>query len=415
MSDSCCHSQPAPKKGPELPSCCGGEEEELRDLMRRFWWGLALAAPVFVFTMAAHLPFLHHWTHGWSMPAWLQMGLASPVVWWCGWPLLQRGWESFRTLKFNMFSLIALGVLAAWTYSVAVTILPDLVPHALRHDGGVAVYFESAAVITVLVLLGQVMESKARKTTGQAIESLMQLVPSVVCRVTPDGDEEVPLDLVLPGDLLRVKPAARVPVDGVLVEGRSYVDEAMLTGEPLAVEKIKGNQVIGGTMNGAGVFIMRAEHVGHDTVLNQIIKMVRNAQASRAPVQRLADQVSAWFVPIVIGIAVLTFLLWWSFGPEPSLAYGIINAVAVLIIACPCALGLATPMAVTVGVGRAAQLGVLVKDAAALEKLESVDLLMIDKTGTLTEGKPSISLMHPATRIQRQGPANLGCGARGEQ
>jgi len=395
MSDCCSHAKPEPKKGAELPSCCGDAPDELRDLMRRFWWGLALALPVFVFTMAEHVPLFHQWTHGAAMPAWLQMGLASPVVWWCGWPLMVKAWESVRTLSFNMFTLIALGVLAAWGYSVAATVFPHLVPHALRHGGEVAVYFESAAVITVLVLVGQVMEARARRATGTAIESLMKLVPETVHRVVNGKDEEVSLGAVLPGDLLRVKPASRVPVDGVVVEGRSYVDEAMLTGEPMAVEKAKGAPVTGGTMNGEGAFVMRAERVGNDTVLSHIVQMVQNAQASKAPVQRLADRVAAWFVPVVVLIAVLTFVLWWKFGPEPSLAFGIVNAVAVLIIACPCALGLATPMAVTVGIGRAAQLGILVKDAAALEKLESADLLMIDKTGTLTEGKPSIALMHP--------------------
>ena len=396
MSDCCCHAKPEPKKhGPELPSCCGDAPDELADLMRRFWWGLVLAAPVFVFTMLAHVPWVHSWSHGWVMPAWLQAGLSTPVVWWCGWPLMVKAWESLRTLRFNMFTLIALGVLSAWGYSIAVAFFPHLVPHALHHGGEVAVYFESAAVITVLVLVGQVMEARAKQATSSAIETLMALAPDTVCRVVDGKDEDIALGAVLPGDLLRVKPASRVPVDGLVVEGQSYVDEAMLTGEPMAVEKKKGASVTGGTMNGEGSFIMRAERVGRDTVLSHIVQMVENAQASKAPVQRLADRVAAWFVPVVVLIAVLTFVLWWKFGPQPSLAFGIVNAVAVLIIACPCALGLATPMAVTVGVGRAAQLGVLVKDASALEKLEDADLLMIDKTGTLTEGKPSIALMHP--------------------
>ncbi|MBL9146227.1 MAG: cadmium-translocating P-type ATPase [Verrucomicrobiaceae bacterium] len=395
MSDCCCHAKPEPKKGPELPSCCGEAPDELRDLMRRFWWGLGLTLPVFVFTMAEHLPWLRGLTGGRVMPAWLQMGLATPVVWWCGWPLMVKAWESLRTLRFNMFTLIGLGVLAAWGYSVAATIFPHLVPHALHHGGEVAVYFESAAVITVLVLVGQVMEARAKRATGSAIEALMELAPTTAFRVVDGVEEEVSLGTVLPGDLLRVKPASRVPVDGVVIDGHSYVDEAMLTGEPMAVEKVKGAHVTGGTMNGEGAFLMRAERVGRETVLQQIVQMVENAQASKAPVQRQADRVARWFVPAVVLIALITFLLWWKLGPQPSLAFGIINAVAVLIIACPCALGLATPMAVTVGVGRAAQLGVLVRDAAALEKLESADLLMIDKTGTLTEGKPAIALMHP--------------------
>lgn len=363
--------------------------------MLRFWWGVVLALPLLVFTMAAHVPLFHGWTQGLTVPAWGQMALAAVVVGWCGWPLLSKAWESVLTLTPNMFTLIGLGVLAAWGYSAAITVVPDLVPHALHHNGEVAVYFEAAAMIVVLVLAGQMLEARARKASGAAIEALMQLAPGTVARVTPNGDEQVAVDHVLPGDLLRVKPASRVPVDGVVVDGGSHVDEAMLTGEPLAVAKSKGSRVTGGTMNGEGAFVMRAEKVGRDTVLGQIVSMVEKAQASRAPVQRLADKVSAWFVPVVVVIALLTFLLWWSLGPQPSLAFAVINAVAVLIIACPCALGLATPMAVTVGVGRAAQLGVLIKEAGALEKMDTVDLLMVDKTGTLTEGKPSIVLMHP--------------------
>jgi len=387
MSD-CCHPTPAPKQSEA--SCCGGEDES-RDLLRRFWWGLGLTLPVFLATMTDHMPGLH----GFSLPAWVQMVLVAPVVFWCGAPLLLKGWQSVLRLRFNMFTLISLGVLAAWLYSVAVTVAPSLVPHALRHNGDVAVYFESAAVITVLVLIGQVLEARATQATGKALESLMQLAPKTVWQVGKDGDEEIALDRVLPGDLLRVKPASRVPVDGVVVDGTSFVDEAMLTGEPMPVEKIKGSRVTGGTMNSEGAFVMRADKIGSETMLSQIVKLVETAQQSRPPVQRLADKISSWFVPLVILIAVLTFLLWWKYGPEPSIAYGLINAVAVLIIACPCALGLATPMAVTVGIGRAAQLGVLIKHAEALEKLEGVDTLMLDKTGTLTEGKPAMALMHP--------------------
>jgi Cu+-exporting ATPase len=387
MSD-CCHPTPAPKQSEA--SCCG-EEDESRDLLRRFWWGLGLTLPVFLATMTDHMPGLH----GFSLPAWVQMVLVAPVVFWCGAPLLLKGWQSVLRLRFNMFTLISLGVLAAWLYSVAVTVAPSLVPHALRHNGDVAVYFESAAVITVLVLIGQVLEARATQATGKALESLMQLAPKTVWRVGKDGDEEIALDHVLPGDLLRVKPASRVPVDGVVMDGTSFVDEAMLTGEPMPVEKINGSRVTGGTMNSEGAFVMRADKIGSETMLSQIVKLVETAQQSRPPVQRLADKISSWFVPLVVLIAVLTFLLWWKYGPEPSIAYGLINAVAVLIIACPCALGLATPMAVTVGIGRAAQLGVLIKHAEALEKLEGVDTLMLDKTGTLTEGKPAMALMHP--------------------
>jgi len=387
MSD-CCHPTPAPKQSEA--SCCGGEDES-RDLLRRFWWGLGLTLPVFLATMTDHMPGLH----GFSLPAWVQMVLVAPVVFWCGAPLLLKGWQSVLRLRFNMFTLISLGVLAAWLYSVAVTVAPSLVPHALRHNGDVAVYFESAAVITVLVLIGQVLEARATQATGKALESLMQLAPKTVWRVGKDGDEEIALDHVLPGDLLRVKPASRVPVDGVVMDGTSFVDEAMVTGEPMPVEKINGSRVTGGTMNSEGAFVMRADKIGSETMLSQIVKLVETAQQSRPPVQRLADKISSWFVPLVVLIAVLTFLLWWKYGPEPSIAYGLINAVAVLIIACPCALGLATPMAVTVGIGRAAQLGVLIKHAEALEKLEGVDTLMLDKTGTLTEGKPAMALMHP--------------------
>ncbi len=387
MSD-CCHPTPAPKQSEA--SCCG-EEDESRDLLRRFWWGLGLTLPVFLATMTDHMPGLH----GFSLPAWVQMVLVAPVVFWCGAPLQLKGWQSVLRLRFNMFTLISLGVLAAWLYSVAVTVAPSLVPHALRHNGDVAVYFESAAVITVLVLIGQVLEARATQATGKALESLMQLAPKTVWRVGKDGDEEIALDHVLPGDLLRVKPASRVPVDGVVMDGTSFVDEAMLTGEPMPVEKINGSRVTGGTMNSEGAFVMRADKIGSETMLSQIVKLVETAQQSRPPVQRLADKISSWFVPLVVLIAVLTFLLWWKYGPEPSIAYGLINAVAVLIIACPCALGLATPMAVTVGIGRAAQLGVLIKHAEALEKLEGVDTLMLDKTGTLTEGKPAMALMHP--------------------
>ena len=390
---ACCHHEPT-ARSPEPASCCG-DVDESRELLRRFWWGLGLTLPVLLFTMAEHLPFLHSITHGAALPAWLQMLLVAPVVFWCGAPLLLKGWQSVLRLRFNMFTLIALGVLAAWLYSVAVTVAPGLVPHALRHDGDVAVYFESAAVITVLVLIGQVLEARATGATGKALESLIKLTPKTVWRVNGDLDEEVALDRVLPGDLLRVKPAARVPVDGVVVDGTSFVDESMLTGEPMPLEKTKGSAVTAGTMNGEGAFVMRAEKIGSETRLSQIIKLVESAQQSRPPIVRLADRISAVFVPGVVLIAIATFILWWKLGPEPSLAYGLINAVAVLIIACPCALGLATPMAVTVGIGRAAQLGILIKHATALEKLEQVDTLMLDKTGTLTEGKPAMALMHP--------------------
>lgn len=393
MSD-CCHAKPEPAAA-ALPSCCGDDAEETKDLLFRFVAGVVLAAPLFVFTMAEHIPMFLRWTNGNTLPVWVQWLVATPVVFYCGQPLLSRAIESIRTRKFNMFSLIGLGVIAAWLFSTVVVVAGDGLPHVAHHGGAPMVYFESAAVITVLVLLGQVLESRARKATGLALESLMKLAPDTVWRVNKGVDEEVPLGIVLPGDWLRVKPATRVPVDGVVLEGESFVDESMLTGESMPVEKKKGAAVIGGTMNGGGAFVMRAERVGHDTTLSHIVDLVRNAQASKAPVQKLADRVASVFVPAVIAIAVLTFVLWWQFSPENGFTFGLINAVAVLIIACPCALGLATPMAVTMGVGRAAQFGVLVKNAEALEKLEAVDTIMLDKTGTLTEGRPTMVLLHP--------------------
>ena len=384
---------PAWKDNSEEGSCCGDDEEGAGDLLRRFVVGVVLTVPLLVLSMGAEVPGIKDLPAIWS--GILQFVLCTPVVFWCGLPLLERGLRSFVTLKLNMFSLILPGVLAAWTYSLAVVLFPSHVPHPFRHGGAPGLYFESAAVITVLVLLGQWLEARARKATSAALEALMNLVPQTVVRVVDGEDHEVPLSRVLVGDFLRVKPATRVPVDGVVVEGSSFVDESMLTGEPMPASKTKDVAVTGGTLNGEGSFVMRAERVGQDTVLSQIVDIVSKAQRSRAPVQHLADRVAEWFVPAVIFVAVWTFLLWWYFGPEPSLAYGIINAVAVLIIACPCALGLATPMALTVGIGRGAQLGILIKDAAALERLEAVDTVMLDKTGTLTQGKPTLSLMHP--------------------
>ncbi len=393
---SCCGSHgeaAAPALPPASGSCCGDEADELRDLMRRFWIGLALTLPVLLLAMGKGLALVDAFSP--TASGWVQYVLTTAVVFWCGWPLLSRAVESVRGLHLNMFTLIGLGVLAAWGYSLGVLLFPWRVPHVLQHGGSVSYYFESAAVITVLVLLGQVLEARARAATGTAMEALMRLVPKTVWRVTRSGDEEVPLNRVLIGDVLRVKPGAQVPVDGLVLEGSSAVDEAMLTGESMPVKKTKGSHATAGTVNGTGSFLLRAERVGSATVLSQIVEMVATAQRSRAPIQRLADRVSAWFVPAVMLIAFVTFLLWLNLGPEPRLAFALINAVAVLIIACPCALGLATPMALTVGIGRAAQLGVLVKDAEALETLEGVDTLMLDKTGTLTEGHPSLTLAHP--------------------
>ncbi|CCJ07267.1 copper-translocating P-type ATPase [Methylocystis sp. SC2] len=373
---------------------------ELVDMTRRFWIGLALAAPVLVLEMGDHLFNLHHLLAP-QASNWLQLVLATPVVLWAGWPFFVRGAQSLVTRNLNMFTLIAMGTGVAWIYSVAATIAPSLFPPAFRNiDGSVPIYFEAAAVITVLVLLGQVLELRAREQTGGAIRALLDLAPKMATRINADGsDEEIVLDLVKVGERLRVRPGEKVPVDGALVEGRSSVDESMVTGESMPVTKTAGDNVIGGTLNQTGGFVMRAEKVGHDTVLSRIVEMVASAQRSRAPIQRLADQVAGWFVPIVILVAVLAFLAWAIWGPEPRMTYGLVAAVSVLIIACPCALGLATPMSIMVGVGRGAQSGVLIKSAEALERLEKIDTLVVDKTGTLTEGKPRVTAIRVVAGI----------------
>jgi Cu+-exporting ATPase len=329
---------------------------------------------------------------------WLQLILATPVVLWAGWPFFERGWASLRSRNLNMFTLIAMGTGVAWIYSVVATLIPDSFPEAFRTlEGAVPVYFEAAAVITVLVLLGQVLELKARESTGGAIRALLDLAPKTAWRVSQNGtDEEISLDQIAVGDLLRVRPGDKVPVDGTVVEGRSTVDESMVTGESLPVTKSLDDSVIAGTINQSGSFVMRADNIGRDTMLARIVQMVAQAQRSRAPIQRLADQVSGWFVPLVIGVAVLAFVTWAIWGPDPSMTYGLIAAVSVLIIACPCALGLATPMSIMVAVGRGAQTGVLIKNAEALERLEKVDTIVIDKTGTLTEGKPKVVAVRTA-------------------
>ena len=368
-----------------------GPSPELVDMVRRFWVGLVLSIPVVALEMGGHVIDLHM-ILGQTLSNWIQLAIATPVVLWAGWPFFVRGWRSIVTRHLNMFTLIAMGTGVAWTYSVVATLAPDIFPDAFRGaDGAVAVYFEAAAVITVLVLLGQVLELRAREQTSGAIRALLDLAPKIARRVKADGSEEdVSLDLVAVGDRLRVRPGEKVAVDGVLLEGRSSLDESMVTGESMPVTKVSGAKVIGGTLNQTGAFIMRADKVGRDTMLAQIVQMVAAAQRSRAPIQRLADQVSGWFVPAVILIAVIAFAAWAAFGPEPRFAYGLVAAVTVLIIACPCALGLATPMSIMVGVGRGALAGVLIKNAEALERMERVDTLVVDKTGTLTEGKPKV-------------------------
>ena len=383
---------------PEDATADTGPNPELADMTRRFWIAVALAVPVVLLENGMHL--LGHPFNALVPPAlnvWLQLLLATPVVLWAGWPFFVRGWASLVSRKLNMFTLIALGTGAAWAYSLLAVLAPGLFPADVRTgEGTVAVYFEAASVITALVLLGQVLELRARERTGGAIKALLSLAPKTARRVRVDGsDEEIPLDAVHPGDLLRVRPGDRVPVDGEVVEGASAVDESMVTGESLPVEKAAGSPVIGGTLNGRGSFVMRAAKVGSETMLARIVQMVAQAQRSRAPIQRLADRVAGWFVPGVVTVAVLAFLAWWLWGPAPSIPYALIAAVSVLIIACPCALGLATPMSIMVGVGRGAGLGVLIRDAEALERLERVDTLLVDKTGTLTEGRPAVTAIVP--------------------
>ena len=377
---------------PLLATTESGPNPELADMSRRFWVGLILSVPVLLLEMGGHLTGLNHLIPR-SISNWLQFALATPVVLWAGWPFFERGYASVRTLNLNMFTLIAMGTGVAWVYSVLATAAPQLFPSAFRgSDGSVAVYFEAAAVITVLVLLGQVLELRAREATGGAIRALLDLAPKTARRIgADDSEEEIALDAVAVGDRLRVRPGEKVPVDGEVVDGRSAVDESMVTGESMPVTKVKGDAVIGGTLNRSGALIIAARKIGRDTMLAQIVQLVAEAQRSRAPIQRLADQVSGYFVPAVIGVAALAFTAWAVWGPEPRFTYGLVAAVAVLIIACPCALGLATPMSIMVGVGRGASLGVLIKNAEALERMEKVDTLVIDKTGTLTEGKPSVT------------------------
>jgi P-type Cu+ transporter len=378
---------------PELVTADAGPNPELADMIRRFWVGLVLTLPVLALEMGAHLFELHHLISP-NLSTWLQFALATPVVLWAGQPFFERGWASLKSRNLNMFTLIAMGVGVAWLYSVAAVLVPPQAfpPQFRNEDGRAPIYFEAAAVITVLVLLGQVLELRAREQTSGAIRALLDLAPKTARRVRADGaDEEVTLDLIQVGDRLRVRPGEKVPVDGEMIEGRVSIDESMVTGESMPVTKEPGAKVVGGSINRTGSFVMRAEKVGAETLLSQIVQMVAAAQRSRAPIQRTADRVSGWFVPAVIAVAVVAFAAWGAFGPEPRFAFGLLAAVSVLIIACPCALGLATPISIMVGVGRGAQAGVLIKNAEALERFEHIDTLVVDKTGTLTEGRPAVT------------------------
>lgn len=396
------HPGECPKCGMALEPETVAEEEngELVDMTRRLWCAAALALPVFLLAMAHVIPALglQSWAVG-DASRWIQFALTTPVVLWAGWPFFRRGWRSLVSGHLNMFTLISIGVGAAYLFSAVAMLAPGVFPHTMRHGGMVPVYFEAAAVIIVLVILGQVLELRAHSRTGSAIKALLNLAPPTARQVAPGGDHVVPLDQVKAGDWLRVVPGDKVPVDGVLVEGHSSVEESMITGEPLPVEKSFGDPVTAGTVNGTGSFVMRAERVGSDTLLGQIVKMVAEAQRSRAPIQGVADRVAGIFVPAVLVVSMLTFVLWMWLGPEPKLAHAIVNAVAVLIIACPCALGLATPMSIMVGIGRGALEGVLVKNAEALERLEKTTTLVVDKTGTLTEGRPKLVDVLPADGI----------------
>ncbi|MEX0809204.1 MAG: heavy metal translocating P-type ATPase [Dongiaceae bacterium] len=387
---------------PEDAGAVTGPNPELADMTRRFWIGAALTLPVFVMEMATHLPGLdlHHLVPG-RISMWLPFALTTPVVLWAGWPFFVRAAASVRNRSPNMFTLIAMGTATAWVYSVIALLLPGDFPAAFRAaDGSVPVYFEAAAVITVLVLLGQVLELRARERTGDAIRALLDLAPPTARRIDKNGDEHtIPLAQVAVGDRLRLRPGERIPVDGRVLSGGSAVDESMISGEPVPIEKQAGDAVIAGTLNGSGTLTIEAEKIGNDTLLAQIVRLVATAQRSRAPIQRLADRVAGWFVPAVIAVAFVAFAVWSLFGPDPAMAHGLVAAVSVLIIACPCALGLATPISIMVGVGRGAQAGVLIRNAEALERLEKADTLLVDKTGTLTEGRPSVTAVIGATGI----------------
>jgi Cu+-exporting ATPase len=388
---------------PERATRSDQPSPELADMTRRFWIGLVLALPVFLLEMSSHALGLHGLLPA-SYSNWIQLILATPVVLWCGWPFFVKGWASVVHRNLNMFTLIAMGTGVAWVYSVVATLAPGLFPTTFRQDDGtVAIYFEAAAVIVVLVLLGQVLELRAREKTSGAIQALLDLAPATARRLNDnDQEEEVGLDEIQVGDRLRVRPGDKVPLDGEILEGQSSIDESMVTGESMAVGKSTGDTVIGGSINGQGSFIMRADKVGSDTMLSQIVDLVAKAQRSRAPIQGLADRVAGWFVPAVVLSAVLAFVAWSIWGPQPQMAHALIAAVSVLIIACPCALGLATPMSIMVGVGRGAQAGVLIRDAQALERMEKVTTVVVDKTGTLTEGKPQVTAIEPGDSLDEK-------------
>jgi len=393
----------------ELKTIVAGEPEEnaeLHDMTHRFWIGVVLSAPVFALAMAHIFPNAPHWVQG-DFSRWTQFILSSPVVLWCGWPFFQRGWQSILNRSLNMFTLIALGVGVAYFYSAIVMLLPQLFPPSFAAHGKIGIYFEAAAIITVLVLLGQVLELRARSRTGSAIRALLDLAPKVAHVVHNGHEEDVDLASVAKGDRLRIRPGEKVPVDGRVIDGRTNIDESMITGESMPMQKATGDRVTGGTVNQTGSIVIQAERVGAETVLSQIVSMVAEAQRSRAPIQGLADKVASWFVPAVIAVSVLTFIVWSLLGPEPRFAHAIVNAVAVLIIACPCALGLATPMSIMVGVGRGAQAGVLIKKAESIELMERVRTLVVDKTGTLTEGRPTVTTVILADEISENELLNL--------
>src|SRR3989449_142729 len=397
---------------PVAPSPDDQPNPELLDMARRFWIGLALSVPVFALAMAEHLPGLHAALPNPKFSGWIQFILSVPVVLWAAWPFFVRGWNSLASRNLNMYTLIALGTGVAFAYSAVALLAPGLFPPAFRHShGGVGLYFEAAAVISVLVLLGEVLQLRARENTSDALRALLKLAPATAARVRADGsDEEVRLDRVKKGDRLRVRPGDKIPVDGEVFEGHSSVDESLVTGESLPVEKHPGAKVTGGTINGTGTFVMRAERVGTETLLAQIVQMGAEAQRTRAPIQRLADVVSSHFVPAVVGIAIIAFLAWSMYGPPPAMAFALVSAISVLIIACPCALGLATPMSIMVGTGRGAQGGVLIRNAEALERMEKIDTLVVDKTGTLTEGKPRLASIIAADGVAESRVLQIAAG-----